>query len=111
MLQVISTSTFLIIKFAKKYSNFYIYENGMITIINQRTRVSNKTATAIDHILTNSYTEIIFKTAMLKCDASNHFLFALSYHHIQRLEKFLKIQLAKINVTIRIFLKGLLLII
>ena len=82
MLQVISTSTFLIIKFAKKYSNFYIYENGMITIINQRTRVSNKTATAIDHILTNSYTEIIFKTAMLKCDASNHFLFALSNQHI-----------------------------
>ena len=42
-----------------------IYENGMIPIINKPTRVTNKAATAIDHILTNSYTETIFKIAIL----------------------------------------------
>ena len=44
----------------------------MILIINKPTRVTNKTATAIDHILTNSYTETIFKTAIPKCDVSGH---------------------------------------
>ena len=45
----------------------------MIPIINKPIRVTNKTATAIDHILTNSYTETIFKTAIPKCDVSDHF--------------------------------------
>ena len=45
----------------------------MKTIINKPTRVTNKTATAIDHILTNTYTETILKTAILKCDVSDHF--------------------------------------
>ena len=42
-----------------------IYENGMIQILNKPTRVTNKAATAIDHTLTNSYTETIFKIAVL----------------------------------------------
>ena len=42
-----------------------IYENGMIPIINKPTRVTNKAATAIDHILTNSCTETIFEIAIL----------------------------------------------
>ena len=50
-----------------------IYENGMISIINKPTRVTNKTGTAIDHILTNSYTDTIFRIAILKCDVSDHF--------------------------------------
>ena len=50
-----------------------IYENAMKPIIIKLTMVNNKTATARDHILTNSYTETIFKTAILKCDASDHF--------------------------------------
>ena len=45
----------------------------MILIINKPTTVTNKTATTIDHILTNSYTETIFTTAILKCDVSDHF--------------------------------------
>ena len=45
----------------------------MIPIIIKPTRFTNKTAIAIDHILTNSYTETIFKTAILKSDVSNHF--------------------------------------
>ena len=50
-----------------------IYENGMIPIINKSPEVTNKTVTATDHILTNSYTETSFKTASLKCDVSDHF--------------------------------------
>ena len=45
----------------------------MIPIINKPTRVTNKTSTAIDHILANSYTEAILKTALLKCVASDNF--------------------------------------
>ena len=45
----------------------------MILNINKPTRVTNKAATAIDHILTNTYTETIFKIAILKCDVSDHF--------------------------------------
>ena len=45
----------------------------MRPIINKPTRITNKTATSIGHILTNSYTETSFKTAILKCDISDHF--------------------------------------
>ena len=45
----------------------------MIPIINKPTRVTKKTTTAIDYILCNSYTETIFKTAIRKCDISDHF--------------------------------------
>ena len=51
----------------------------MMPIINKPTRVTNKTATAIDHILTNSYTETIYKTVISKCDVSDHFPIFL-YH-------------------------------
>ena len=69
-------------KICKKLQQFsnIIYENGMIPIVNKLTRVINKTATATNHILTKSYTETIFKTAILKCDVSDLFLFVLSYH-------------------------------
>ena len=49
----------------------------MISIINKPTRVTNKTGTAIDHILTNSYTDTIFRIAILKCDVSDHFSICL----------------------------------
>ena len=39
-----------ICKKVQQFSNI-IYENGMISIINKPTRVTNKTLTAIDHIL------------------------------------------------------------
>ena len=51
-----------------------VYQNGMIPTINKPTRVTKKTATAIDHILTNCFTETVFKTAIFKSDISNHFL-------------------------------------
>ena len=40
-------------------------KTAYIPIINKPTRVTNKTSTVIDHILTNSYSETIFKTVIL----------------------------------------------
>ena len=45
----------------------------MIPTINKSTRVRPKTETAIDVILTNSFTETVFKTATFKSDISDHF--------------------------------------
>ena len=45
----------------------------MIPTINKPTRVTQKTATAIDHILTNSFCDTVFKTAIYKFDVSDHF--------------------------------------
>ena len=53
-----------------KVHNFLnlLYENGMIPVINEPARVTRKTATAIDHILTNQFININFKTAIFKTD-------------------------------------------
>ena len=58
-----------------KVHNFLnlLYENGMIPTINKPTRVTRKTATAIDHILTNQFINVAFKTAIFKTDISDHF--------------------------------------
>ena len=45
----------------------------MITTINKPNRVIRTTATAIDHTLTNSFTDMNFKTAIFKSDVSEHF--------------------------------------
>ena len=45
----------------------------MIPTINKPTRVTKKTATAIDHIITKSFVENTFKTAIIKPDVSDHF--------------------------------------
>ena len=45
----------------------------MIPTINKPTRVTRTTATAIDHILTNSFIDRNFKTAIFKSDISDHF--------------------------------------
>ena len=45
----------------------------MISAINKPSRVTQKTATTIDHILTNSLTDTAFKTAIFKSDISDHF--------------------------------------
>ena len=46
----------------------------MFPIINKPTRVTKKTATAIDHIITNCFVDTNFKTAIFKSDISDHFL-------------------------------------
>ena len=52
----------------KKGQNFLIllYQNNTIPIINKPTRVTKKTATAIDHIITNCFVDTNFKTAIFK---------------------------------------------
>ena len=50
-----------------------VYRNCMIPIINKSTRVTRKTTTPIDHILRNSFTDTVFKTANFKSDFSDHF--------------------------------------
>ena len=48
-----------------------IYRNHMIPTINKLTRVTGTTATAIDHILTISFIDMNFKTAVFKSDFSD----------------------------------------
>ena len=45
----------------------------MISNINKPTRVTRTTATAIDHIFTDSFIDKNFKTAIFKSDISDHF--------------------------------------
>ena len=45
----------------------------MIPTTNKTTRVTRTTATAIDHILTNSFADRNFKTAIFKSGVSDHF--------------------------------------
>ena len=46
----------------------------MIPTINNPIKVTRKTASTIDHILTNYFTETVFKTAIFKSDKFCHFL-------------------------------------
>ena len=60
----------------------------MIPTINKPTRATKKTATAIDHIITNSFVEITFKTAIIKSDVSDHFpicIFFLQQTYLQKM--------------------------
>ena len=45
----------------------------MISTINKPTRVTQQTTTAIDHILTNSFSDTVFKAAIFKTNISDHF--------------------------------------
>ena len=47
-----------------KINAFCLYENGMTPAISKPTRVTRKTATAVDHILTNQFINVNFKTAI-----------------------------------------------
>ena len=81
---------FLIYEKCNKVQEFLnlIYENSMIPVINKPTRVTYKTATAIDHILTNSYTDTKFETAILKSDVSDHFPICLFIPSMKPLSKY-----------------------
>ena len=59
----------------KKVQNFLniIHQNDMLPTINKPTRVTRKSATAIDHIITNNYIESSFKTAIIKSDILDNF--------------------------------------
>ena len=59
----------------KKVHDFFniIYRNGMIPTINKPNRITRTAATAIDHILTNSFIDRNLKTTVSKSDVSDHF--------------------------------------
>ena len=56
----------------KNYLNL-IYQNSFIPTVNKPTRVTRKTSTIIDHILTNSFVNTNFKTFIFKVDISDQF--------------------------------------
>ena len=50
-----------------------IHQNSLIPTINKPTRVTMETATVIDQILTNSFVDTNFKSAIFKTDIFDHF--------------------------------------
>ena len=58
----------------KKVKNFLnlVYQNGMIPIINKSIIVTRKIATAVNHILSNCFTETVFKIVIFKSDISDN---------------------------------------
>ena len=61
---------------SKMVQNFVnlIFRHGLIPTINKPTRVTRNTATAIDHIITNSVKNAVFKKDIIKTDISDDFL-------------------------------------
>ena len=59
----------------KNVQNFVnlMFQFGLVPTINKPTRVTNKTISAIDHIITNSIYNNNFKTGIIKTDISDHF--------------------------------------
>ena len=53
--------------------NYLIDQNSFIPTVNNPTRITRKTSTIIDHIVTNSFVDINFKTFTFKIDISDHF--------------------------------------
>ena len=49
------------------------FEYGFVLVINKPTRVTKNTATAIDHIITNSLLHRTLNTGIIKLDISDHF--------------------------------------
>ena len=81
----------------------------MISTINKPTRVTKKTATAIDHIITNSFVENIFKTAIIKSDVSDHFpiciFFFLQQTYLQKMMLSINIKEQLMIKKIKFFFK------
>ena len=50
-----------------------MFQFGLVPTINKPTSVTNKTISAIDHIITNSIFNNDFKTAIIRTDISDHF--------------------------------------
>ena len=57
----------------------------MIPTINKPTRVTRKTATEIDDILTNQCINVTFKKAVFKIDISNHFPVCIAIFSTEKL--------------------------
>ena len=80
----------------------------MIPIIRKPVRVTKKTATSIDHIITNSFVENTFKTAISKSDVSDHFpvcIFIPSANLFQKVMLFINIKESLTMKKLKIFFK------
>ena len=94
----------------KKVRYFFnlIYQNCMIPTINKPARVTKKTATAIDHMITNSFVEITFKTAIIKSDVSDHFpicIFFLQQTYLEKLMLSVNIKEPLMMKKLKLFFK------
>ena len=72
-----------------------IHQNGLVPTINKPTRVTMKTATAIDHSFTNSFVDTNFEQGIFKTDISGHYPIYLFFPSTQLMEE--KILTAKEN--------------
>ena len=63
-----------------------MFRFGMIPTINKPTRVTRQTASAIDHIMTNSIMDTGFKSGIIKTDISDHFPIFFCYKYIAEKE-------------------------
>ena len=59
-------------KMAQNFANL-MFRDALIPTINKPTFATRNTATAIDHIITNSAINAEFKTGIIKTDISDHF--------------------------------------
>ena len=59
-------------KMVQKFVNL-MFRHGLIPTLNKPIRVTRNTATAIDHIITNSVINAEFKTGIIKTNISDHF--------------------------------------
>ena len=59
-------------KMAQNFVNL-MFRHGLIPTVNKPTRVTRNTATAIDHIITNSVINAEFKAGIIKTVISDHF--------------------------------------
>ena len=50
-----------------------MFQHNLIPIINKPTRITKRNATAIDHVITNSYLSSNIETGIIKTDVSHHF--------------------------------------
>ena len=93
----------------KKVQNFLnlIYQNCLIRTINKPTRVTMKTATAIDHILTNSFLILTLNQLFLKLIFLTISLFAFRYHYRHLLSQKMKPPFSKKELLALIQLKCL----
>ena len=87
-----------------KVKHFFnlLFQHGLIPVINKQTRAKNKSITAIDHIITNTFLKSKISAGILKIDITDHFPILLMTHEtsIDSCGKEKVIYKKKINSTI-----------
>ena len=88
--------------------NFFnlTFENGIFPVINRPTRVTWASATAIDHILTNTIMDQDLQNGIIKLDISDHFpIFTILYSKIHNQCPKTKLSTRTINEVLEEHLK------